>query len=510
MKKSRTYANTAVRAALILSALTFLGACRKDDTRKGPAPSTISPNAPTPGSPTAPNGPAAPRADGTSDPGGGTGVRGRVFESYIVDPKNLRGFNQHLKPIFVNLDRQEEARAKAAGEKLDGSTEQDFFSVKKWYLLPVTLNCVDKDVIGLSFATSNIDVLACQTRSEVWIDETKTKASSDREFAKLIMHEYIIGLYTLRFEKFSDILKLMEKSGGKVDLKDITMEQMDTLYPPEPARKLNAQDYEIIRAATDWAFEKGATATTEQFDRNVIKLVMDKRFHDSASNDKPSSEPEPRIEVSGEDFMNMLNANHSAGYKVEECQSMNGRKVADCSLTWNVTPLGLWGLNSLNMNFESEGTTRSFDMMLYSTYQMSATTEGNRRYYQFSGMGSLVGKKVGDRLSMTTFYFDANPGANVFSTSNVRFAYVAVVQLVITRISKKPVPAATETAQPHTELCYDVLASNHRDPWLNSFVARTKDSGTAGFLLNSVIERYFQREPICMREDFIVKPAPQQ
>lgn len=489
MESNRTYANSKARFALILAALTFLGACREDKPhRASDAKPTIAPNGRGGGS--------SPRSsDGTSDAGGGTGVQNRVWEAYIVDPRTLRGYNQYLKPIFNNKALHEPATNPDEG---DGTLE-DMFGMKKWYLVPVELDCVNKDVIGLSFAKSNIDILACQTRSEVWIDREKNKSASDRDFMKLVTHEFVMNVYTLRFEKYSDLLKSQERTTGKkVKLEGITVEQLDALYPAQPVRKLSEADYVIIRAATDWLFEKGATATAAEFEINFESTVVDPRFREAKLNKLPNIE-----NLSPEDIYNLLNANHSAGNRVEECMTAHGAKISDCSMSWKLIPQRIPELATLELHLT--GAPRVFTMTLYKNSTLSSTTEQNRQYYQIDGIDAkLAGKKVGDRLDFVSLVFSAQAGGEP------RFEFAAIRQSVISKVGT--VTRKTETTKDaqgfeYQEQCFHMLESNHQDPWMNNFMATRRDGvrTSVGLLVN-----WLQDKPLCLPVSFFTEePAPQ-
>lgn len=494
MKKTSLKSVLSLQMSLILAALTLLSACRKDQDRLGPAASR--PGAGTQGN--RPNGGGIKNSDGTSDPGGGTGLQGRAFESYIRDPKSMRGFHQYLKPIFDQydkVDKEEEAkRPPAERSQDDGGTLIDMFAVKKWFLLPMKLDCVNKDVIGLTFAGSEIDVLACQTKGEVWIDESKTRASNDRDFAKLLLHEFVVQIYTMRFQKMSEIMRAFEEVlGKKMDFSGMTAEQIDVAFPAEPIRKLGPEDYEIIRRATDWLFEKGASATYAQFHHMLDGKVWDKRF----SNEDDKNEL-PKIEhVKTQDVLDILAANDSAGIKVDECRAAKG-KFSDCSLSVNIQKMQIpttqnsltyyFPMDVLTFTITSPGGSVSLKQLGSEDMSLSTSVDNGKKYYEAGFFtGSLAGKKVGDRLDFVTVKFTPAGDVSKNGMAALRFSHLQIMQPVITKI-------AAREKDGQKEVCYSMMMSNSSNPWLNNFVATSK-----GTIVNNVflVVDWFGKEPLC-------------
>lgn len=490
MKLSSLTRVLALKLSLLLALLTLLSACREEDKKgKRQGQATFGERSNQQGNRTA--------NQGTSDPGGGTGVKGRAFETYIRDPRKLRGYEQFVRPALENYDREiNKNDPPEAGEA--PQTVADFFALKKWYLLPMDMDCVNKDVVGVFFAKDEIDVLACQTTAEVWVDDQKTNASgeiknpkyksSDRDVAKLIMHEFVVQIYTMRFEKFSVLLKKFKQLLPN-NFKDhnTTDAEIDAWKPAEPKRKLNKEDYEIIRAATDFMMERGTTATYQEFEENIDKKIWDKRFTES------SADYGKLTDVTAEDILNLLNANSAAGFRVSECRTADGQKFADCSLSWSVSQLNnQLAQNSVQLTFtvDARGGRKQFAMYLgRAKNSIAPMQESGRVLYQLYLLpADLDTKAVGSRMALVTLNFVAN-GNRLTNAGQLRFDSMAVSQSVISNIAEKNTG----------EVCYQPMLSRSANPWDNNFSAGL--AGQNPNLASLKVELY--KEPLCYSKAFI-------
>jgi hypothetical protein len=131
---------------------------------------------------------------GTIDGGGGNVLNDKMLESYIVDPKELSGF-ELLSPLLKNLE----------SVLNDSDVELNFYVFfknvlgKSWYLVPTEIIALANDKIGVPFNKGTVQA-AFQTFDAVWIDENAFDKLSLEERAKLILHEIVMGLKILKFE----------------------------------------------------------------------------------------------------------------------------------------------------------------------------------------------------------------------------------------------------------------------------------------------------------------------
>src|SRR5690242_10976436 len=86
---------------LLAVSFVFVG-CQKDQHNDS---SKVTATDPT-GHPTGPPSPISqvPVGQGTSDGGGGNGIKNKVFEAYIVNPVKLDAFKVHLIHIFKHIN----------------------------------------------------------------------------------------------------------------------------------------------------------------------------------------------------------------------------------------------------------------------------------------------------------------------------------------------------------------------------------------------------------------------
>ena len=200
------------------------------------------------GSPTAPLGQTPPTtANGTSDSGGGTGIDGKVFESYIVDPTQLPAYKQYLDSLLKNIK----------SETSDGSRYDAIFKIKTWYIAPVELDKISKDVLGISFLKSDTQQIARQTTKEVWIDKSIFEKMNPKEQSELLLHELVMNMYFFKFMTISEVCKMSIMTAGEKNSEGCLRNGviLDKAIPPEKTHPLTDQDNENIRFVTGWLLQ---------------------------------------------------------------------------------------------------------------------------------------------------------------------------------------------------------------------------------------------------------------
>ena len=166
------------------------------------------------------------KANGTSDSGGGTGMNGKVFESYIVDPTQLPAYKQHLEVLLANIK----------SEKPDEPADYDkIFKIKTWYVAPIELDKISKDVLGVSFIKSDTQQIARQTSKEVWIDKRAYDAMNSQDQAKLLLHELVMNIYFFKFMTMTEMCRVsVMVMGEKNDDGCVqSTDRLDKAMPPE-------------------------------------------------------------------------------------------------------------------------------------------------------------------------------------------------------------------------------------------------------------------------------------
>lgn len=253
----------------ILALSLVLSACQKDG-QKGSAGN---------GAPAIP-GKQEPNTDGTGDVGGGNGVNGRVLESYRVDVTQLKGYQQVVESKYKRDEQSEE----------DKEGVRRAANFKAWYIAPLKFKTLKNKVLGLSFTEDHTEQLAVQTQAEVWIDQEAFEKMTVQQQGELIAHELFMAYYLLKFETSESICRRMfapSRANLKVDCTKI--ERIPPFNKkPDPARELNEQDYQNIRAATSWFLNEPGPIDHQLQVRKFQSLGFDERLFNIQS--KPSSD----------------------------------------------------------------------------------------------------------------------------------------------------------------------------------------------------------------------------
>ncbi len=486
---------------LLLAMVTFIGACHRDNRRqvKGVAPAIEDAHGPGGQSPN-PGGNG--KFQGTTDGGGGNGVLGQPFESYIVDPTQLRGFKEYIQPIIDNLNKSEKAEESSENDSMNDLGI--WLKLKRWYLIPLNMSCVDKDTLGVSFAGNGVEQLACQDREEIWIDSKKTDNTNDREFARLILHEIVMQLYLLRFEKFSDILRRFKQVDpkAKIDFADGELNHMDVVLKAEPRRPLNRQDYFAIRRVTDILFERGRTMTWREFDDLLRYNNFDKRFLDNEQSTVPEGFDSIK-EMPLADFLKLLTVEESLGRKVDVCRTPTGEKIADCEAQFEI--VDEYPMKKLKIALRAGGQTKVFAAHTPDKVTISSARDLNRDYFMvtFAELDFKHEKKIGDRQSMIIFEFNPSPNFNKARDPSLRlnFAGVFIFQNVVAKVEiKKPEGSTWDFVKGRItdqERCLYLRPSTaHSDPWQNQIVAVSRTVDHLG--ISPIVFADFTGEPTCM------------
>lgn len=131
------------------------------------------------------------RPEGTSDGAGGSGINFKMLESYKVEPAELPAAKKLLKKI---IEKNE-----VTNDEENSFNFEEFFVLKNWYIAPITLKTIPKDVLGISMTDDKHQQIAIQTKEAIWIDQNYFDKMNEKEQATLLAHEAVMGLYLLRF-----------------------------------------------------------------------------------------------------------------------------------------------------------------------------------------------------------------------------------------------------------------------------------------------------------------------
>lgn len=209
--------------------------------------------------------------EGTSDSGGGNGIENRVYEAYIVKTEELPAYKQLIAPKIARM--------------MSLSPRPDLFMplfkrwllYKTWYIAPVELNTISKDVIGVSFSNDQTEQLAIQTQKSVWINDSRFNRMSMQDQAALIIHEMVMSLYYLKFKSWEEVcaegLFISEQCADPR-----YSEFMHELFPGTTPRPFDAADYENMRAVVGEMLGSWNFNTYQELDEFLIRRHFDRRF----------------------------------------------------------------------------------------------------------------------------------------------------------------------------------------------------------------------------------------
>lgn len=289
--------------------------------------------------PAAPAGPLG--TEGTSDGGGGNGLDNKLYESYIRDPRELTAYQKRVKPILDALQSARTAHDQATSSAPKDADEKmslhDYFSLKTWYFIPSDLQALSKDVLGVSFLKEKTQQIAFQKDREVWVNSKIFDAMTEEEQATLLVHEYLMSIYFMKFKSFEELCDMSQRAQPKSKCErpddEFTKELLETHFKKAPLAPLQERDYENIRSMTNWMLRSGETATLKEFYTSLFDNGFDARFFnpdnlEKTKDDKPET-------ITGTQVRDALVRAQHAGRLPNLCVDKEGHAIAPCQLTWS-------------------------------------------------------------------------------------------------------------------------------------------------------------------------------
>ncbi|UXR65382.1 hypothetical protein EZJ49_03835 [Bdellovibrio bacteriovorus] len=188
---------------------------------------------------------------GVDSGGGGNGVNGRPLESYSVRLQDVPEFNEYLLPIIRTVQAEYPRFA---------SDLVHIAMNRTWYLIPVELNKLPAQVIGVSFGDKQLQQLALQNLNAVWINsDLFAQYPSNEDRAILILHEMIMGVRLMKHKNRLDqcyseiaLLRLDIKQDEYRKQRDLcarkfALDSSDGLTDSVAKISLSKDDYDNIR-----------------------------------------------------------------------------------------------------------------------------------------------------------------------------------------------------------------------------------------------------------------------
>lgn len=435
-------------------------------------------------------------AMGTTSGSGGNGVANKAYESYIRDPLKLPAYLQYIKPIYDHIT--------AVSPNAKDSSNIDIFRIKTWYFVPQNLKTLPKGAIGVSFLRGKMQQLALQTERAIWVDSTIFDASTTslEDQADLILHEAVMTLYTMKFKKISEMLKIGDRLGVNQG-NPTNIEMMDALMPPVPRRILNAEDYENIRTMMSWLKTEGRTATYKELVLQLRANDFDQRFAGQDEEKIENPENAKFIELSNSGLEDSFERAKVVGRWPSLCRSLGESKETPCALGFAKGVIGLSGFHNypvpiLKMQLRRNGVQ---DMALNFTLsggdgKFSVSNWGTKDsdghvIYVLGSAGLAQKARRGDRLT-NTFLFFKNKGSA--EKPRLEIEAVLFLPMVITDVETRD----TEMGTTKTTCEAERPQSNRRED--QPVIIRAPSFGKANYYLKTLSLPSVFKEISCYKD----------
>ncbi len=225
--------------------------------------------------------------------------------------------------------------------------------------------------MGLSFIATETEQLAIQKPNSIWIKKDIFDHMTSEAQADLILHEYVMIMYLMKFKPYSTICKMINTGDCQ------KLGSLDKLWPAQPERALNEIDYENIRAVTIWLNERknADELKTEEIRSVLLAKEFDMRF----LNSKDAKTEEP-ITLAPSEFLKIIQAPSLTGNFLTNCtadQTIKSKCQAqvtatDIHLTNAPTiPMKVFNIDIKNSNRERKSVNFIFGNNVKIQYMMN-------------------------------------------------------------------------------------------------------------------------------------------
>jgi hypothetical protein len=339
-------------------------------------------------------------AHGTSDSGGGTGVDGKVFESYIVDPTELPAYKQFVAPLLKNIKT----------ERPDGTQFDQVIKIKTWYIAPVDLEKINKDILGISFVKSDTQQIARQTMKEVWIDKHLYDQMAPQEQGQLLLHEFVMNIYLIKFMLMSDLYRSSEVITGKkyVETGSTDINVLDKIMPLEMSHPLTDQDNENIRFVTGWMLQNlQKPVLNKDFIQLLFYKNFDKRFYSPQNADKKATSLAD-LKMPFKEFYRAIKGAELSDNMPNSCfgETTNTKKACKIYVEEKTIKFGLSKLQGIDLHVKVEGEAPLvFTMFVGDEVQLTANQDRDQIIYSYSFLSWQDKNKIGDRVLSGFLFF---------------------------------------------------------------------------------------------------------
>lgn len=271
-----------------------------------------------------------PPPKGTADfGGGGNGSKNKVYESNIAPLVKLPIYDKYIKPRLEKFDILMSQLGQSE-EKNKFSYSQFLIRMKSWYFTDDTLNSIDKETLGIIFKEGKTQQIALNKKREIWIDNKIFVDMKPQHQADLIIHEFVMNLYFLKYYSFYEICVMGKEMGlyAEKEENNLTCEQIKNVkyFQTKKMMALNEDDYQNIRRVTDWFINDLLNASAEDLFNKLRYNDFDKRLI-------TKSDAKKEFKVTGREVESLLLKLQYSDSFPETCKSSLTNENLNCQIS---------------------------------------------------------------------------------------------------------------------------------------------------------------------------------
>lgn len=197
--------------------------------------------------------------EGTSSiGGGGNTINGKPVEAYAKSIDKLPEFKEYIFPILSKL----------SGQQADVLILYLRWAVygKPWYFVPVKLDSLSQEQIGLPFDGQSVGQVARNTKSSVYIDENEYQKLSRKDRARLLLHEMVMSARFLMKQKPQVQCQALVQNRDLAVCKDeeAMKSGIDSVVNEADRESLNALEHEQVRLMTNYLMDQKGEIDPEE------------------------------------------------------------------------------------------------------------------------------------------------------------------------------------------------------------------------------------------------------
>lgn len=392
-------------------------------------------------------------ANGTSDSGGCNGFDNKCSDKFIVDPTQLEAYKTYIQPIFEKFDNEVAQLDSESSRKNKGNIRSKFLSniakLKTWYIAPVDLKKINKDVLGFSNIANDSQQIAIQTNQAIWIDKKVFEVMSPQDQANMISHEIVMMMYLLKYRTISEIC---EQAKAKVDFdakcssEDPNID-IDKWLPREEPKSLDANDNEIIRSINFWFMTEGTKLSVKDFYQKLNANKFDKRIFNlnnlqsEADKNKKDESFQNKVELSYGDLFKMIETAKLTNNLPDKCSFLSLDITENCQLSWEYSSSSEVSMVNLNIKDSKNSPIDMFNIINSKLLKTSVYfSSPDQNDYQaavvfFWPIQHFKNFNIGDKINFFGVVIERNKDTNVME--DIKLRSLIVIKRVVTDIRER-------------------------------------------------------------------------